>query len=52
MDNTKTKNVKISVKHHEKLKSYCDDNGFKLYKVIEKWIDQNCTDRKRNLYNE
>ena len=38
----KQKNVKISDKHHEKLKNYCDENGYKLYKVVEKWIDKYC----------
>ena len=55
MDKT-TKNIKISDKHHEKLKNYCDENGYKLYKVVEKWIDKYCTEtntqRKKNLYGE
>lgn len=50
------KNIKISVTHHNKLKKYCDDNGLKIYKVIEKWVDQNCAEtpnqRKKNLYGE
>ena len=27
-------------------------NGFKIYKVVEKWIETNCVDRKRGLYGE
>lgn len=52
MDKNKVKNVKISVDHHIKLKKYCDKNGFKLYRVLEKWIDQNCVERKSSLYGE
>ena len=48
----KTKNVKIGEKHHEMLKSYCDKNGLKIYKVLEKWIDDNCKPKKKNLYGE
>ena len=48
----KTKNVKIGEKHHEMLKSYCDKNGLKIYKVLEKWIDDNCKPRKKDLYGE
>lgn len=36
----KTKNVKISEKHHKILKGYCDRKGLKIYRVIEKWIDE------------
>lgn len=34
------KNIKISTKHHEILKAYCNRTGMKMYKVIEKWIDE------------
>lgn len=34
------KNIKISTKHHEILKAYCNKTGMKMYKVIEKWIDE------------
>ena len=37
-DNT-TKNVKISEKHHEMLKVHCEKNGLKIYKVLEKFIE-------------
>lgn len=40
------KNIKISEKHHNMLKEYCDKNGLKIYKVIQKWIDENCKEKK------
>lgn len=48
----KTKNLKISELHHARLKSYCDKNGLKLYRVVEKWIDQHCKERGKGLYSE
>lgn len=30
------------------LKEYCDKNGLKIYKVIQKWIDENCKEKKVN----
>lgn len=36
---TMSKNIKISKKHHEILKSYCDKTGLKMYRVVEKWIE-------------
>lgn len=48
----KMKNVKISEKHHNVLKSYCDKNGMKLYKVLEKWIEENCKPKKTDLYGD
>jgi len=49
-----SKNVKISEKHHDKLKTHCDKNGLKIYRVIEKWIDANITviPKKRDIYDE
>jgi hypothetical protein len=49
---TKSKNVKISEKHHEILKSYCDKNGLKIYRVIEKWIDDLSKVKKKDIYGE
>ena len=46
------KNVKISKKHHNILKTYCDEKGLKIYRVIEKWIDINCKPKNRGLYDE
>jgi len=48
----KSKNVKISEKHHEMLKKYCEKNGLKIYKVLEKWIDEFCKPKKKVLYGE
>lgn len=50
--NTKYKNVKISEKHHNILKNYCDANGLKIYKVLEKWIDSNCNVKKKDIYGD
>jgi coproporphyrinogen III oxidase len=48
----KSKNVKISDKHHDMLKKYCEKNGLKIYKVLEKWIDEFCKPKKKDLYGE
>jgi hypothetical protein len=48
----KTKNVKISEKHHEMLKSYCDKKGLKIYKILEKLIEDVCKPKKTDLYDE
>jgi coproporphyrinogen III oxidase len=45
MDNT-TKNIKVSEKHHNMLKEYCDKKGLKIYKVVQKWIDDACKQEK------
>jgi hypothetical protein len=42
------KNVKISENHHTMLKEYCDKNGLKIYKVIQKWIEETCKPKKIN----
>lgn len=50
---TKTKNVKISENHHKILKSYCDKKGIKIYKIIEKWIEDQCVSKKnKDLYGD
>jgi hypothetical protein len=46
------KNIKISKKHHEILKEHCDKNGFKIYKIIQKWIEENCKSKKKDIYGE
>jgi coproporphyrinogen III oxidase len=46
------KNVKIGEKHHEILKKYCDDHGTKIYKILEKWIDENCKQKKKDIYGD
>ena len=48
----KTKNIKISETHHEMIKKFCDKNGQKIYKVIEKMIEDLCKPRKKDLYGE
>ena len=48
----KSKNIKISEKHHEILKAHCDENGFKIYRVIEKYIDGLNKSRKKDIYAE
>lgn len=49
---TTTKNIKISKKHHEILKTYCDKTGLKMYRVIEKWIDELGKVKKKDIYGE
>lgn len=49
---TQSKNIKISEKHHEILKSHCDKNGLKIYRVIEKWIDELNKPKKKDIYGE
>lgn len=51
MDN-KQKNVKISEKHHEMLKVYCEKKGLKIYRVLEKHIEELCAPKKRDIYGE
>jgi coproporphyrinogen III oxidase len=46
------KNIKISEKHHEMLKEYCDKNGLKIYKVVQKWIDETCKIKKKDIYGD
>jgi len=46
------KNVKISEKHHEMLKNYCDNNGLKIYKVLEKFIEDLNKPKKKDIYGD
>lgn len=46
------KNIKISNRHHEMLKNFCEKNGLKVYRVIEKWIDEHCKPKSKDLYGE
>ena len=48
----KQKNVKISEKHHEMLKSHCEKSGLKIHKVLEKWIENFCTPKKKDIYGD
>jgi hypothetical protein len=40
----KIKNLKISIEHHSLLKGYCQKKGLKMYKFVEKLIEENCKD--------
>jgi hypothetical protein len=46
------KNIKISNKHHKLLKDYCNKNGFKIHKILEKWIEENLKLNKKDIYGE
>ena len=46
------KNIKISEKHHEMLKKHCEKNGLKIYKVLEKFIEDTCKPKKKDIYGE
>ncbi len=48
----KQKNVKISEKHHELLKNYCEKNGLKIYRVLEKYIEDLTKPKKKDIYGE
>ncbi len=45
------KNLKISSKTHEILKSYCEKKGLKIYKFVEKLILENCQ-KSKDIYGE
>ena len=48
----KQKNVKISERHHEMLKNHCDKNGLKIYKVLEKFIEDLNKPKKKDIYGD
>jgi hypothetical protein len=48
----KQKNVKISEKHHEMLKDHCEKNGLKIYKVLEKFIEDLTKPKKKDIYGD
>ena len=48
----KQKNVKISEKHHEMLKDHCEKNGLKIYKVLEKFIEELTKPKKKDIYGD
>jgi hypothetical protein len=57
-DNT-SKNIKISEYHHKILKEYCEINGLKIHKVIQKSIEEICKNntkqiqqQKRDIYGD
>lgn len=43
-----TKAIQIDIKIHEQLKQYCNDNGLKMQKLIEKLI---INEINRNIQN-
>lgn len=45
------KNLKITTKTHELLKSYCEQNGLKIFAFVEKLIKEKCI-IKKGLYDE
>lgn len=47
----KIKNLKIDEVVHNQLKKYCDKNGLKIYKFLEKLIMENCKEVK-DIYGE
>ena len=53
MDNKikKIKNLKISVEVHDMLKNYCEKNGIKMYRFLERIIIERCKEKK-DIYGE
>ena len=47
----KIKNIKISPESHMTLKMYCEKHGLKIYKFLEKLIEDNCKEVK-DIYGE
>ena len=45
------KNLKISQEVHDTLKKYCDKNGIKMYRFLEKLIIEKCKEKK-DIYGE
>jgi hypothetical protein len=51
INDSKIKNLKISKEVHEILKKYCDKNGIKMYRFLEKLIIEKCK-LKTDIYGE
>jgi hypothetical protein len=51
MDKEIVKNLKISEHHHSMLKNHCKSEGLKMFKYIEKLIEENCKP-KTDIYGE
>jgi hypothetical protein len=47
----KIKNLKISIEVHNLLKSYCDKNGIKMYRFLERLIIEKCKEKK-DIYGD
>lgn len=48
---SKIKNIKISPESHEILKKHCEKHGLKIYKFLEKLIEDNCKE-VTDIYGE
>lgn len=52
------KNIKITSVTHELLKTYCEENGLKMFSFVEKLIREKCNEKpsvtkpKKDLYGE
>jgi hypothetical protein len=52
------KNIKITSVTHELLKTYCEENGLKMFSFVEKLIREKCNEKpnviksKKDLYDE
>lgn len=44
-----TKAIQIDIKMHEQLKQYCNDNGLKIQKLVEKLIKNEIERNNQNL---
>lgn len=42
------KNIKIPMETHKILKEYCENNGLKIEWLINKLINENCNNKKKN----
>jgi hypothetical protein len=47
----KIKNLKISIEVHDILKNYCDKNGIKMYRFLERLIVEKCKEKK-DIYGD
>jgi hypothetical protein len=47
----KIKNLKISLEVHDLLKTYCDKNGIKMYRFLERLIIEKCKEKK-DIYGD
>jgi hypothetical protein len=47
----KIKNIKISEDVHDVLKKYCEENGYKIHKFLEKIILKTCQ-KEKDIYGE
>lgn len=48
MENNNYKPVQLPINSFKLLKEYCDKNGFKMGKFLEKIIEKNCIIPKEN----